>query len=291
MAAKKVFVDLNVQSGSNVNIQSNLSVTGTSTLTNANITTASLGQTILQSEKYLLQSEANLNISISPQTTSLYLIGGGSTPEYSILSIAPTSGSFVSGKILNIHNYTGRYVNIGASTYGNGANSIIYNWSENQTDFSNNNTGFQPRIIWNNNNSHIVYGAMLQIKSHSVSTLVYGKNPNGSDDSFWRSMTTSSPYPSRIELIIDSEGGFYTNSVSEVNVILNNPFDNTTRDFTVGLTSNSTTTSPTATTIEEVECVKKYTNDSTRAFNLTFNKSILETFRGSNQYIIIWIMF
>lgn len=289
MAEKRVFVDLNVQPGSNVNIQSNLSVTGTSTLTRANITTASLGQTILQSESYDVQNQSSLNLTISPQTTSLYLTGGFSTPEYSILSIAPTSGSFVSGKILNIHNFSNKYINIGATAYGNGANSIISNSLESTISFSSNNTGFAPNIYWNNAN--IVYGAMLQIKTNSVSTLVYGKNPNGSDDSFWRIITTSSPYPSRLELFIDTQSSFYTNSVSEVNVILNNPFDNTNKDFTVGLASNSSTNSPTATTIEEVECIKKYTNDSTRAFNLTFNKNTLETFRGSNRYIIIWIMF
>ena len=290
MAEKRVFVDLNVQPGSNVNIQSNLSVTGTSTLTRANITTASLGQTILQSERYDVQNQSSLNLTISPQTTSLYLTGGFSTPEYSILSIAPTSGSFVSGKILNIHNFSNKYINIGATAYGNGANSIIINSLESTISFSNNNTGFAPYIYWNNSNN-IIHGNMLQIKTNSVSTLVYGKNPNGSDDSFWRIITTSSPYPSRLELFIDTQSSFYTGSVSEVNVILSNPFDNTNKDFTVGLTSNSSMLSPTATTIEEVECVKKYTNDSTRAFNLTFNKNTLETFRGSNQYIIIWIMF
>jgi hypothetical protein len=288
MAAKKVYVDLDLQSGSNVNIASNLAVTGTSTLA-----TAILGQTILNSEVRFIDNNPDLNFSISPQTTSLYLTGSYATPEYSILSIAPSSGSFTSGKILDIYNYTGRYINIGASTYGNGPNSIIYNWSENQTNSKFvYNTEIQPNIYWNNNNSNIVYGGMLQIKSLSSSRLIYGQGSglNGSD-SFWRIMTTSSPYPSRIEIYIDAQGGFYTGSVSEVNVILSNPFDNTNRDFTVGLTSNSTAASPTAVTIEEIECIKKYTNDSGRNFNLTFNKSILESFRGSNQYIIVWIMF
>jgi hypothetical protein len=288
MAAKKVYVDLDLQSGSNVNIASNLAVTGTSTLRNVN-----LGQTTVNTEIRFLDSTANLNFSISPQTTSLYLTGGQSTPEYSILSIAPSSGSFTSGKILDIYNYTGRYINIGASTYGNGPNSIIYNYLEGQTNsnFVNNNTGIQPAIYWNNNNSNIVYGGMLQIKTLDKVRLIYGQNFILSSDSFWRAMTTSNPYPSRMEIFIDTQSSFYTNSVSEVNVILSNPFDNTNRDFTVGLTSNSTQGSPTAVTIEEIECIKKYTNDSGRNFNLTFNKATLESFRGSNQYIIVWLMF
>ena len=288
MAAKKIYVDLNVQSGSNVNIASNLSVTGTSTLTTAN-----LGQTILNSEVRNLDTTDNLNFSISPQTTSLYITGGYATIEYSILSIAPSSGSFTSGKILDIYNYTGKYINIGASTYGNGANSIIYNWiEESSVNRITYNTGIQPSIYWNNNNSTITYGGMLQIKSLSSARLIYGQGYylQGSD-SFWRVMTTSSPYPSRIEVFIDTQSSFYTNSVSEVNVILSNPFDNTNRDFTVGLTSNSTIASPTSVTIEEIECIKKYNNSSARSFNLTFNKTTLESFRGSNQYIIVWIMF
>lgn len=286
MAAKKVFVDLEFQTGSNVNIRSNLSVTGTSTLTRANITTASLGQTILQSENYSLLSTANLNISISPQTTSLYLTGGYTNNEYSILSIAPTSGSFASGKILDVYNFSAKYVNIGASTYGNGANSIIYNWSE-ESPYLMGNTGFSPIPYWNNNNSNITYGGMLQIKHKSSVKLIYGRD----GDNFWRILTTSSPYPSRIEVLIDTQDTFYTNSVSEVNVIVNNPFDNTNKDFTVSIASNSYTVSPSATTLEEIECIKKYTNDSSRSFNLTFNKSTLEAFRGSNRYIIIWIVF
>jgi hypothetical protein len=178
MAAKKVYVDLNVQSGSNVNIASNLAVTGTSTLA-----TAILGQTILNSEVRFIDNNPDLNFSISPQTTSLYLTGSYATPEYSILSIAPSSGSFTSGKILDIYNYTGRYINIGASTYGNGANSIIYNLNENRPSFASNNTGIEPKVYWNNNNSDINYGGMLQIKSLSSSRLIYGQGSglNGSD--------------------------------------------------------------------------------------------------------------
>lgn len=280
MAAKKVFVDLNVQSGSNVNVQSNLSVTGTSTLR-----TADLRQTIFTKQTINLTANSGyVDATISPDTS--YLVITGDSFGSILNSVSPSSGSFLNGKILTIVNNSNNYIFLTTSTYGWGSYAFI----ESSITFNPVNDpskGYFPTTI-NFGSSLTGTGILKQINSYESVTFQFEAGSN-----FWRPVFMSSKYPTHLTTAVDTQDAYYTNSTTDFTLNIDLPFAFSTgfKNFTNSLRkSNSTPYPDDSDPFEKVELNATYTPYS-NILTIVSNKNALEIFRASKRYILFYTIF
>lgn len=280
MAVKKVFVDLDVQTGSNVNVQSNLSVTGTSTLR-----TADLRQTIFTKQTLNLTTDGGfINTTISPDTSVLVLTGSGK--GNTLNSVSPSSGSFQNGKILTIVNNSNYYVFLTTSTYGYGSYAFI----ESAITFNPINDpskGFFPTTIFYGNNPP-AFGITKQINTYESITFQFESGSN-----FWRPIFLSSREPTYLLSVVDTQNSYYADSTTDFILNVDLPFASISgfKNFSNSLRkSNNASFLDDSDPFEKVELHSTYTNLS-NSLTLIANKSLLETFRASKRYIYFYTIF
>ena len=291
MAAKKVFVDLDVQSGSNVNVQSNLSVTGTSTLR-----TADLRQTIFTKQVSNLSSAGlgSIDFTISPDTSVLVItgIGQGNT----IKTISPSSGSFINGKILEVQNETTSFLSLNIKTIAKNPDYAFSPYTQtNNLDFVVGTSAYTNNVEaiygYLANPSNLDGGPLTEIKPFDSIKFQFQTSNMG-----WVDLGKNYTIPNYLHFYVDTQTDFsYTSATSDFTIQIKNPFGNKNINFKLGALASSSTslTYPIYPSVFEYSNVllnESLDKISSGYFIAVLNKSALETFRASNRYIHFYII-